>query len=128
MVQLLTSVLSTQQVIWKLTQHIESVLVCQQLGNTAQCGATAAYDPVSQSVIGGAVSTVSAGSTGVNCPAELDYGGDVTGYLAGIKYKVTPALRLRLRLGTAVKVDNTHYINGVNYMNGYFTKCRWCKH
>ena len=86
-------------------------------GNAAQCAATGAYDPASKSVISGAASSVGTGSTTINCPAA-NYGGDVTGYLAGIKYKVTPSLQLGLGWAHA-EGDNTNYVNGLNYMNGY---------
>jgi predicted porin len=86
-------------------------------GNAAQCNSTAAYDPASKSVISGAVGTVATGSTSVVCPAA-NYGGDVTGYLAGLKYKVTPAIQLGLGWAHA-DGDNTNFINGQNYLNGY---------
>jgi predicted porin len=87
------------------------------IGNAAQCGATAAYDATSKTVISGATSTVGGGSITNTCP-EANYGGDVTGYLAGIKYKVTPAIQLGFGWAHG-EGDNTNYISGQNYMNGY---------
>jgi len=84
-------------------------------GNAAQCGATVASDAAKAQLVG-AVATVSTGSTTINCPAA-NYGGDVTGYLAGIKYKVTPTLQLGLGWAHG-EGDNTNYINGVNAANG----------
>jgi len=84
-------------------------------GNAAQCGATAAYDVASKSQIGGAVPTVGTGSTSITC-AAANYGGDVTGYLAGIKYKVTPAIQLGLGWAHG-EGDNTNYAAGVDSIN-----------
>ena len=86
-------------------------------GNAAQCGATAAYDAVDKAVISGATATVGGGSITNTCPAA-NYGGDVTGYLAGIKYKVTPAIQLGFGWAHG-EGDDTNLINGRNYMNGY---------
>jgi len=87
-------------------------------GIGAQCGATAAYDKTAAGVlspVSGAAPTVGVGSTSVTC-AAANYGGDVTGYLAGIKYKVTPALQLGLGWAHG-EGDNTNYITGVNDIN-----------
>ncbi len=86
-------------------------------GNTAQCGATAAYDYTGKNAIAGAAPTVGVGSTSVVCPAA-NYGGDVTGYLAGLKYKITPSIQLGVGWAHG-EGDNTNYISGVNVMNGY---------
>jgi len=43
-------------------------------------------------------------------------GGDVTGYLAGIKYKVTPAIQLGLGWAHG-EGDNTNFITGQNSLN-----------
>ena len=84
-------------------------------GNAAQCGVTAAYDKAGYQ-IGGAVSAVGTGSTTSTCP-EANYGGDVTGYLAGIKYKVTPAIQLGFGWAHG-EGDDTNLINGRNSING----------
>jgi predicted porin len=77
-------------------------------GNTAQCGATKTNGV-------GDVPAVGTGSENVFCPAA-NYGGDVTGYLAGIKYKVTPAIQLGLGWAHA-EGDNTNWVKGVNAVN-----------
>jgi hypothetical protein len=84
-------------------------------GNAAACGATVAYDYPNKTQLN-AVAPVATGSTSTVCP-EANYGGDVTGYLAGIKYKVTPAIQLGLAWAHG-EGDNTNYISGVNYQNG----------
>jgi predicted porin len=95
-------------------------------GIAAQCGATAAWatapNPSGATpavpnyyAVGGNSAAVGTGSTSVTC-AAANYGGDVTGYLAGIKYKVTPALQLGLGWAHG-EGDNTNYITGVNDIN-----------
>jgi predicted porin len=84
-------------------------------GNAAQCGATVAYDLASKAQLGGTVPTVGTGSTTTTC-AAANYGGDVTGYLAGIKYKVTPAIQLGLGWAHG-EGDNTNYAAGVDNIN-----------
>ena len=83
-------------------------------GNAAQCGITKPYDSANNTVTG-AAPAIGTGSTTINCPAA-NYGGDVTGYLAGVKYKVTPTLQLGLGWAHA-EGDNTNYIAGVNAIN-----------
>ena len=85
-------------------------------GNASQCEAGTAYDRSGNAQIT-AVAPVGTGSTSVTC-AAANYGGDVTGYLAGIKYKVTPAIQLGLGWAHG-EGDNTNYITGLNYMNGF---------
>jgi len=86
-------------------------------GNAAQCGATITNGTGDLAVVG-------TGSANVFCPAA-NYGGDVTGYLAGIKYKFTPAIQLGLGWAHA-EADNTNYQAGVdsinNQKNGTTTK------
>jgi predicted porin len=77
-------------------------------GNAAQCGATKTNGT-------GDLAQVSTGSENVFCPAA-NYGGDVTGYLAGVKYKVTPAIQLGLGWAHA-EGDNTNYQAGVDSIN-----------
>ena len=84
-------------------------------GNAAQCLATKPYDGTTLKEVSGAAPAIGTGSTTVNCPAA-NYGGDVTGYLAGVKYKVTPTLQLGLGWAHA-EGDNTNYIAGVNAIN-----------
>jgi predicted porin len=79
-------------------------------GNAAQCGAT-----VTDATTTGAVAAVGTGSGNVFCPAA-NYGGDVTGYLGGVKYKVTPAIQLGLGWAHA-EGDNTNYQAGVDKIN-----------
>ena len=86
-------------------------------GNAAQCGATAAYDLTTKTQIAGVTSAVGGGSIQSACP-EANYGGDVTGYLAGIKYKVTPSVQIGLGWAHG-QGDDTNLINGRNYMNGF---------
>ena len=84
-------------------------------GNAAQCLATKPYDGTTLKEVSGAAPAIGTGSTTVNCPAA-NYGGDVTGYLAGVKYKVTPTLQLGLGWAHG-EGDNTNYIAGVNALN-----------
>ena len=86
-------------------------------GNGALCNPTAAYDASDKTTITGAVGTVATGSTSVVCPAA-NFGGDVTGYLAGLKYKVTPSIQLGFGWAHG-EGDNTNFITGQNYLNGY---------
>ena len=93
-------------------------------GNTAACGASAAYATVPQGTtpetykyygVAGNTAAVGGGSIQSTCP-EANYAGDVTGYLAGIKYKVTPAIQLGFGWAHG-EGDNTNYINGLNTVN-----------
>ena len=90
-------------------------------GNGAQCGATTAYatnpngGTANYYAVSGNTASVGTGSTSVTC-AAANYGGDVTGYLAGIKYKVTPAIQVGLGWAHG-EGDNTNYITGVNDIN-----------
>ena len=90
-------------------------------GNTAACGASAAYatnpngGTANYYAVGGNTAAVGGGSIQSTCP-EANYGGDVTGYLAGIKYKVTPAIQLGFGWAHG-EGDNTNYITGLNTMN-----------
>jgi len=84
-------------------------------GNGAQCAVTKPYDSVTSKEITGAAPAIGTGSTTTVCP-EANYGGDVTGYLAGIKYKVTPAIQLGLGWAHG-EGDNTNFITGQNSMN-----------
>jgi len=77
-------------------------------GTAAQCGATVTNGK-------GDLATVGTGSANVFCPAA-NYGGDVTGYLAGVKYKFTPAIQLGLGWAHA-EADNTNYQAGVDSIN-----------
>ena len=91
-------------------------------GNAAACLVTKPYDTQGSTnkEITGAAPTLSdsksaAGSTTVNCPAA-NYGGDITGYLAGIKYKVTPNVQLALGWAHG-EGDNTNFVTGLNALN-----------
>jgi predicted porin len=84
-------------------------------GNAAQCGATATDASTT-----GALAAVGTGSANIFCPAA-NYGGDVTGYLAGVKYKVTPAIQLGLGWAHA-EGDNTNYQAGVDSINNTTNK------
>ena len=84
-------------------------------GNDAQCYATKPYDSATSKEVSGAAPAIGVGSTVTAC-ASANYGGDVTGYLAGIKYKVTPAIQVGLGWAHG-EGDNTNYIAGVNAMN-----------
>ncbi len=91
-------------------------------GNTAACGASAAYAVVPTSAtaanyyaVAGNTAAVGGGSIQSTCP-EANYAGDVTGYLAGIKYKVTPAIQLGFGWAHG-EGDSTNYTNGLNTMN-----------
>ena len=86
-------------------------------GNAAQCLPTAAYDAGTRTQLTGTVAQVGTGSTTSTCP-EANYGGDVTGYLAGIKYKVTPAIQLGFGWAHG-EGDDTNLINGRNNVNGF---------
>jgi predicted porin len=79
-------------------------------GNAALCGANATDGSTT-----GAVPTIGTGSTTTTC-AAANYGGDVTGYLAGIKYKVTPAIQLGLGWAHG-EGDNTNYAAGADSRN-----------
>ena len=90
-------------------------------GNTAACGASAAYatnpngGTANYYAVGGNTAAVGGGSIQSTCP-EANYAGDVTGYLAGIKYKVTPAIQLGFGWAHG-EGDNTNYITGLNTVN-----------
>ena len=85
-------------------------------GQAAACYGTVPYDATTGKLINNAAPAIGTGSTVVNCPAA-NFGGDVTGYLAGIKYKVTPALQLGLGWVHG-EGDNTNYIKGLDVKNG----------
>jgi predicted porin len=82
-------------------------------GNGALCS-TMATDTASTSATGSTVSTTGQ-YPNITCPAA-NYGGDVTGYLAGVKYKVTPALQLGIAWAHG-DGDNTNYVAGANSAN-----------
>ncbi|BDW10044.1 porin [Polynucleobacter sp. SHI8] len=88
-------------------------------GNAAQCAGTVPYDYTSKTQIAGAAPAVGTGSTSVTC-AAANYGGDVTGYLAGIKYKVTPAIQLGFGWAHG-EGDNTNYVKGLDTANSATT-------
>jgi predicted porin len=79
-------------------------------GTGAQCAAT-----VTDTSTTGAVAAVGTGSANQFCPAA-NYGGDITGYLAGAKYKITPAIQLGLGWAHG-EGDNTNYQLGVDAQN-----------
>jgi len=82
-------------------------------GAGAQCGATVAA--AGSTSVTGAVPAIGTGSTTILCP-EANYGGDVTSYLIGAKYKITPAIQLGLGWAHG-EGDNTNYQKGVDMTN-----------
>jgi predicted porin len=79
-------------------------------GAAAQCSNT-----VAAAAATGTLATISTGSTTVLCP-EANYGGDVTSYLIGAKYKITPAIQLGLGWAHG-EGDNTIYQKGLDAIN-----------
>ena len=84
--------------------------------NAGNLDVTAAYiKQSSTSALGnaaaGTCATAPTTSTNVTC-AEANYGGDTTGYLAGVKYKVTPAIQVGLGWAHGEN-DATNYYAGI---------------
>jgi hypothetical protein len=82
-------------------------------GNGALCS-TMATDTATSVATGSTVATTGQ-YPNITCPAA-NFGGDVTGYLAGVKYKVTPSLQLGLAWAHG-DGDNTNYVAGANSAN-----------